>query len=405
MARFLPLCLLVGLLGCAASVQAQVSDALKKAGLTQAAALFEAAGVAAPLSAGKTWTALVPTNAAVEAFLKDMGLTLADLKSRPGLAKAIAGQHLVLRHNVRAQELFADGPSRLVASAAGRGNELLFTKAKDGKVTVEGRQGVSASVDPAYLAIDENKTAHKIDRVLLSDKYYVSFKSLCAQRDTVADFCRAVVYAGLGETVNAAGFSATLFVPNNKAFTAVRLAGAKPPPPAKVADVLKYHVLAGPAREIPRAIPADTPLETLLPKATLKLAYKQVTHAKSGLKVLEASVVPADGKAARIVRANVYVGRSIVNGIDAVLMPGAAAATKPAATPAPKAGTGRRLLGFGWGAEAGQEASEDQSASDIQAAVDGNESAAQAGQQTMLGSQELSVPGDWNQVDEGINPW
>jgi hypothetical protein len=37
-----------------------------------------------------------PTDAAIQAFLKDMGLTAADLKSRPGLAKKLVAVHAII---------------------------------------------------------------------------------------------------------------------------------------------------------------------------------------------------------------------------------------------------------------------------------------------------------------------
>lgn len=74
-----------------------------------------------------------PTDAAITAFLKDMGLTVDDLKARPGLAKEIVGTHLILGANVRQQEIFDGGRSvRIAKSAAGRGNELVFTKTPKG---------------------------------------------------------------------------------------------------------------------------------------------------------------------------------------------------------------------------------------------------------------------------------
>jgi hypothetical protein len=44
-----------------------------------------------------------PSDAAVKAFLAEMGLSLADVKARPGLAKRIVASHLLLGSNVRAQ--------------------------------------------------------------------------------------------------------------------------------------------------------------------------------------------------------------------------------------------------------------------------------------------------------------
>jgi len=40
-----------------------------------------------------------PTDAAIESFLKDMGLTVDDLKKRPTLAKSLVAQHTLLRSN------------------------------------------------------------------------------------------------------------------------------------------------------------------------------------------------------------------------------------------------------------------------------------------------------------------
>jgi hypothetical protein len=48
-------------------------------------------------------SACSPSDAAVKAFLGEMGLTLAELKARPGLAKRIVASHLLLGSNVRAQ--------------------------------------------------------------------------------------------------------------------------------------------------------------------------------------------------------------------------------------------------------------------------------------------------------------
>jgi hypothetical protein len=55
----------------------------------------------------------------VQTFLKRMNLTVEGLKARPSLAKQLAAQHIILKHNVRAQELFENGPVRIVQTLAG----------------------------------------------------------------------------------------------------------------------------------------------------------------------------------------------------------------------------------------------------------------------------------------------
>jgi hypothetical protein len=56
----------------------------------------------------------------VGTFLQRMNLTVDGLKARPSLAKQLAAQHIILRHNVRAQELFESGPVRIVKTLAGK---------------------------------------------------------------------------------------------------------------------------------------------------------------------------------------------------------------------------------------------------------------------------------------------
>jgi hypothetical protein len=63
------------------------------------------------------------------------------------------------------QEIFANGDTR-VANTAARGDSRLLFKQAGGKVTVAGKHGAAANVDPAYVAVDDNKTIHVIDKVL-----------------------------------------------------------------------------------------------------------------------------------------------------------------------------------------------------------------------------------------------
>jgi hypothetical protein len=107
-------------------------------------------------------------------------------------------------------------------------------------------QGTTANVQKGLIQIDDNKSAHPIDKVLYSDQYYPDFVTLCSQRKlTLSDFCKAVVYADLSSTINAKDFANTVFVPNNKAFTKQELGAGKVPTVAQVQDVVKFHVVPG----------------------------------------------------------------------------------------------------------------------------------------------------------------
>lgn len=63
------------------------------------------------------------------------------------------------------QEIFANGNTRVANTAAGSSSRLLLKQA-GGKVTVAGKHGAAANVDPAYVAVDDNKTIHVVDKVL-----------------------------------------------------------------------------------------------------------------------------------------------------------------------------------------------------------------------------------------------
>jgi len=107
----------------------------------------------------------------------------------------------------------------------------------------------------------------------------------------------------------------------------------------------------------------------------------------------EARVVPADGQEVPVLKANVHVGKAIVNGIGVVLNPDAAAKAAPAAKAVPAATStekgsktgSRKLLGWDWGFVGGPTAALDDASSNIQNAVSGNQSIATAAKKNLLG--------------------
>lgn len=425
MARRIAAFLLVALGIAAVQAQADFKGALEKNGFKLAAALFDIANLTKPLSKpGAVYTVLVPNDAAIQTFLKQMGLTVDDLKKRPLLAKELAGQHIILKHNVRPAELFANGPARIVATATGKPNDLLFTRGADGTVRVSDVQGHTAKVGKSFF-IDSKKTGHGIDKVLMPDTVFTSFQNLCSFRPlTLKTFCNAVIYAGLNSTLHADKVDATVFVPNNQAFAkAIDLSGGEVPPVAKAAEILKYHVVAGYntlAHGLATSFKNGAPDQTLLTGQALTVDYQRATPASDSSRKLafaKAAVKTSSGQTVEVIRPNVHVGTAIVHGVGSVLLPGAAtpaakpaaaAAATPAATPAKtgrKLSATRNLLDFGWGMSAGPTAEGDAAAADISNAVNGDESVASASAQSQLGAEQLSVPGDYDQVDDGVTSW
>lgn len=135
-----------------------------------------------------------PNDAAIQTFLKQMGLTVDDLKKRPLLAKELAGQHIILKHNVRPAELFANGPARIVATATGKPNDLLFTRGADGTVRVSDVQGHTAKVGKSFF-IDSKKTGHGIDKVLMPGKIALLLGTLTRIHYSRSLVCCAESYA------------------------------------------------------------------------------------------------------------------------------------------------------------------------------------------------------------------
>ncbi|KAF8055656.1 RPA1A [Scenedesmus sp. PABB004] len=431
---------LLGLLavgGATAQNKTDVTGTLEKQGFKLAAALLDAANVTKALdNPAAYYTLLVPTDKAITDFLAKMGLTPAAVLGDPVLARKLVAQHLILGHNVRAQDIFDKGDARVVATKAGKPNDLLFRRGADGKVTVTDVQGGTATVGK-YIVIDDNKTAHPVNKVLLSDSIFYSLADLCAFRPlTISALCRAIAYAGLEAPLSAGNL--TLFGPNNAAFNkAVKLTGGDTPSPARTAELLKYHVVPGIhtlGSYAPLSLRGGKPVTTLQGQ-TLVAEYATVKPA-AGSKLkrpyAEVTIDSTGGTKAKVLKPNVYVGKSIVHGINAVLIPAAGptpaanatapgTASRPAAVATPGAKpAGRRmlalldeeltaarraLLGWGWRFNGGVTAEEDDAESDIDAAVDGDQSVSDAAYESQYGAEALSVPGAYDDIEDGVSPW
>lgn len=299
---------------------------LKANGLTSLAALAEVAGASAALSASKARvTLLAPSNAAIDTFLADMGLTLDELKANPTLAKAILGYHVVLGVAAGPAELFAKGDKVKVATAVAPFT-LTFNKAGDA-VTVTDTQGNVAKVMKANLG-SANHQVHVVDKVLYSGSYWKSLADVVKRYpkgfSTVA---AAADKAGLLSTLTSAKFADTVFLPTNDAFTKAGI-DVTATPEATLADVLKYHVVAG-HHPIPSGFTSGEAVKTLQGQDIT------VTYKAKGNGTSVATVTDASGKTAEVVHPNIFIRDAEVHVIDGVLMPKAAAAAAAPVAAAP----------------------------------------------------------------------
>jgi hypothetical protein len=123
-----------------------------------------------------------PTDAAVDTFLKQMGLTMTSLAARPQLAKHLIRQHLVLALPPDAQQALVDGKLTSIPTAAttdgtdqGVLRVVMSSRGASGgqeqrqlRIT-DGQGQTSAAVK--VVRQDSNKIGTIIDKVVMSSKY------------------------------------------------------------------------------------------------------------------------------------------------------------------------------------------------------------------------------------------
>ncbi|KAF8066233.1 5-formyltetrahydrofolate cyclo-ligase-like protein [Scenedesmus sp. PABB004] len=328
--------ILLGLLALAATARAQdgknAMDDITKAQLSLFKHLAEFAGAEKALAADDAVvTVLAPTNAAMDAFLKEMGLTIDELKANEALCKAVLGYHLIVGDSLTKEAMFAKS-KRVIAKTAVAPWDLILSEGPDGKVMVEDFQKNTATVVKANLAKVGSHNVHVIDRVLMSGAYWANFKTMAKiLPGYFSTALKATEKAGVAATITAKGFADTVFLPTNAAFKASGI--SLDAPAADIADVLKYHVVRG-ARIIPGGVTSGEKLKTLQGQdITITLATSGEKNARSGMAVGVAYVTDANGNKATIMQPNVFISKSTFQIIDRVLMPKGAAKTaiaKPA---------------------------------------------------------------------------
>jgi len=365
---------------CVCHAQAQTLAAETKKNYSLFRAIAKCAGAEKALTSTKgAVTVLAPTNEAVTAFLKDMGLTGEQVLGNEALCDELLAYHvlpykatsdMIKKPNSKAQTLL---PTAYVT----------FNKGPNG-VTVTDIQGNTAKVTKADVKVGD-AIIHGIDKVLLSDKTFTSLSAALAfHKAHHAKLAAAIEKAGLTSVVAdpKTPFKGTILAPTNAAFEAAPALTA-----AQLKDVLTYHVL-----------PANVPLLAGIRKQkTFATAFKghdvTFTYAEGTAKnqfgmTRKAAIVGVKDEAgaeAKVVKFNIFAGQGVIHGIDKVLVPKGLAATteKAAATKDMKKPAGRKLLQGGGAAGATDLTFRQQSAlfdtaDAIDAAASGQESAGAA---------------------------
>ena len=274
------------------------------------------AGLAGALSAPGALTVFAPTNAAFAAALTELGLTKAALFANKPLLTKVLQYHVLGAKVLKAGIPFGKAIVPIVPGGAD------FFKIEVNGAAVEITDGRNRSPKSKITDTDilaTNGVVHLIDKVILpADKDIVA--TALAANPEFSTLVAALQQANLVTALQGAG-PFTVFAPTNLAFDNLRqeLAGAGNPPitvaallaNAKLADILKYHVLSG-----VRVLKAEIPVSAAVP--TLAGATETIS--------INAAFVITDkkGRTSNITATDIFNTNGVIHVIDKVILPSVA---------------------------------------------------------------------------------
>jgi transforming growth factor-beta-induced protein len=252
-------------------------------------AAVKAADLVGTLSGKGPFTVFAPTD---DAFAKLGKEALADLLKPENKAKLTA----ILTYHVVPGNLPAASVVKEKSLTTVQGSALPVANGKDG-VMIGTAKVAKADVTAS------NGTIHVIDSVLMPPADLVATAAKAGKFSTLL---QAATAAGLAETL-ATGGPFTVFAPTDDAFAKLgkdTLADLlKPENKAKLAGILKYHVVAG------RVLAADV----------VKLKEAKTLQGGAVQIVVDQGKVKVDG--ANVVTTDVVAGNGVIHVIDAVILP------------------------------------------------------------------------------------
>jgi transforming growth factor-beta-induced protein len=266
-----------------------VATAIAAGSFQTLVAAVKAADLVGVLQGKGPFTVFAPTD---EAFAKLGKSAIADLLKPENKAK-LAG---ILTYHVVPGNLPAAKVVAATSLTTVQGASLAIVAGKDG-VTVNGAKVVKTDVTAS------NGVIHVIDTVVLPPENIVATAAKAGKFQTLLT---AATAAGLADTL-ANGGPFTVFAPTDEAFAKLgkdTIADLlKPENKDKLANVLKYHVVAG------------------VVKAAEVVKLKEVKTLQGG----SAAVKAADGKVtidgANVVATDIAASNGVIHVIDAVILP------------------------------------------------------------------------------------
>ncbi len=268
-------------------------------------AAVSAAGLTSTLSGPGPFTLFAPTNAAFNAVLTELGLTLNALLANTTLLNSVLTTHVL-----PARVLAASVPNGLAVTTV-QGGILKPERPAAGGVTIQDGRNRVARVT-ATDSLCSNGVIHRIDRVLLPANRNI-VETAVASAPEFSILVAAVTAAGLGNALSAPG-PLTVFAPTNAAFAAL-LTELNITQAALLANVplltsvLTYHVVSG--RVLRAGVPVGTDITTL----------------QTGRFRVDANLVITDARArtSRITATDVLCTNGVIHVIDRVILPPVAA--------------------------------------------------------------------------------
>jgi uncharacterized surface protein with fasciclin (FAS1) repeats len=206
---------------------------------------------------------------------------------------------------------FTGGVLRLKAPAARGGN-----------VVVNGGHN-SATVVKAGLDAGRS-VVHAVDAVLMPETVFFTIMEALEYYSSTSILQNLVDMTNqLDKSVNDPKTSLTLFAPRNEAFLALGpsfIARAEAAADGRLQG-LQYLMVPGGARFVPAGFKDGEVLPTLLKGESLTVNLTAVADPATKKRQGRMEVVPSGGRPAAVGLINVVAGRSVIHGVDAVLIP------------------------------------------------------------------------------------
>ena len=276
---------------------------------TLVAALSEA-GLVETVNAPGPFTVFAPTNAAFDAALESLGITVEDLFSDTELLTAILTYHVI------DGQVLAEDVVTLESATTVQGEDIAIAVVDGGVVLNDSVNVVATDI------VGSNGVIHVIDAVLLPpsvvEMLASSMEEVEAPTMTIAEIAAADGrFSTLLAAVTAAGLDTvladpeagplTVFAPVDDAFAALPAGTVEAllaDPSGALTNVLTYHVVEG-------AVPAET-VVTLESATTLQGSDVTIEVVDGGV-VLNGSV--------NVIITDIMATNGIIHVIDAVLLP------------------------------------------------------------------------------------